>query len=99
MSRLNGLLAIALGVAIVVTGCQTGSDAGGGSKATATTSNGPKNGKKFKVGVSIPAADHGWTAGVKYWAEQATKQNPDIEWTIQDAKEPSEQISQLENLK
>jgi ribose transport system substrate-binding protein len=56
-------------------------------------------GKKFKVGVSIPAMDHGWTAGVKYWAEQATKANPDIDWVIEDAKEPGEQISDLENLK
>ncbi|HWD38191.1 MAG TPA: substrate-binding domain-containing protein [Fimbriimonas sp.] len=48
--------------------------------------------------MSIPAADHGWTAGIKYWAEQAKKQNPDIDWTIQDAKEPGAQISDLENM-
>jgi ribose transport system substrate-binding protein len=89
-----GLLA-----AIVLTGCHTGSDSGsGGSSASMTSSSKPKSGKRFKVGVSIPAADHGWTAGVKYWADQATKQNPDIDWVIQDAKEPGEQISSLENL-
>jgi ribose transport system substrate-binding protein len=68
------------------TGAQTS-----GSTGTATA-------KKFKVGVSIPAADHGWTAGVKYWADEASKANPDIEWIIEDAKEPSEQIKDLENL-
>jgi ribose transport system substrate-binding protein len=73
-------------------GCQTGSDAGGSGSTAA------KTGKRFKVGVSIPAADHGWTAGIKYWADQAKKQNPDIDWIIQDAKEPGEQISGLENL-
>ena len=54
--------------------------------------------KKFKVGVSIPAADHGWTAGIKYWADEAAKAHPDIEWIIEDAKEPGEQIKDLENL-
>jgi ribose transport system substrate-binding protein len=83
-----------------VVGCQTGSDSpnASGSSSAFPGDSKPKNGKKFKVGVSIPAADHGWTAGVKYWAEQATKQNPDIEWVIQDAKEPGEQISGLENM-
>ncbi len=56
------------------------------------------NAKRFKVGVSIPAADHGWTAGLKYWAVQATKDYPEIEWIVQDAKEPGEQISALENM-
>lgn len=81
-----GVLALALMV-----GCNGGGDSASGG--------GGKSGKRFKVGVSIPAADHGWTAGVKYWAEQATKANPDIDWVIQDAKEPGAQISDLENMK
>ena len=88
------LICAAALAAIVMTGCQTGSDAGGGANA----GNAPKNGKKMKVGVSIPAADHGWTAGVKYWADQATKANPDIEWVIKDAKGPTEQINDLQNM-
>lgn len=79
-------------VAIGLVGCQPGSDAGKGGGSSAS------NTKRFKIGVSIPAADHGWTAGVKYWAEQAKAANPDIDWVIQDAKEPGEQISGLENL-
>jgi|CXWL01.1.fsa_nt_gi ribose transport system substrate-binding protein len=78
--------------AIVLVGCQPATDTGGATAGAA------KNGKKYKVGISIPAADHGWTAGVKYWADQAAKNNPDIEWIIEDAKEPGEQISDLENL-
>ncbi|HLK16652.1 MAG TPA: ABC transporter substrate-binding protein [Fimbriimonadaceae bacterium] len=81
--------------AILLAGCQSGSG-GGASTTGGTAANG---GKKYKIGVSIPAADHGWTAGIKYWADQATKDNPDIEWTIQDAKEPKDQINSLENMK
>lgn len=79
--------------AVMLVGCQPPAESGGTTGGVAS-----KSGKRFKVGISIPAADHGWTAGVKYWAEQASKQNPDIDWIIQDAKEPGEQISSLENM-
>ena len=26
------------------------------------------------IGVSIPSADHGWTGGIVWWAEQAKKE-------------------------
>ena len=29
--------------------------------------------QKIKVGVSVPAADHGWTAGLLWWAKKAVK--------------------------
>jgi len=81
--------------AIIVVGCKPGIDSGtvGANGALAT------NGKRFKVGVSFPAADHGWTAGLGYWATQATKDYPDIDWIVQDAKEPGDQIASLENMK
>ncbi len=88
-------MGVALGAAMFMAGCQTGSDAGGGTAAGGTKS---PSGKRYKVGISIPAADHGWTAGVKWWAERSSKLNPDIDWIIEDAKEPGEQISDLENL-
>ena len=84
----------ALGMALA--GCNppaAETNAGGTTGGTTTTA-----AKKFKVGVSIPAADHGWTAGIKYWADEAAKAHPDIEWIIEDAKEPGEQIKDLENL-
>ncbi len=38
--------------------------------------------KKVTIGVSIPAADHGWTAGVVFHAERVAKllmqQNPGL---------------------
>lgn len=86
---------IALGLALIA-GCTPTN--GGPSSGTSEGPAAPGGAKKFKVGVSIPAADHGWTAGVKWWADEAAKLHPDIEWIIEDAKEPNEQINDLENL-
>jgi ribose transport system substrate-binding protein len=84
----------AIGAAIA--GCNPPATPGGA--ATGGTDTLAPTAKKFKVGVSIPAADHGWTAGIKYWADEAAKAHPDIEWIIEDAKESGEQIKDLENL-
>lgn len=86
-------IAAAVAAAVLV-GCQ----GSGGTSAGGSAPSGQPAGKRFKVGVSIPAADHGWTAGVKYWAEVATKLHGDIDWIVEDAKTPAEQISDLENL-
>ncbi len=51
---------------------------------------------KLKVGVSIPAADHGWTAGVVWWAKECSKLHPEIEWTIATAETPEKQIADIE---
>ena len=51
---------------------------------------------KFKVGVSIPAADHGWTAGVVWWAKECSKLHPEIEWMIATAETPEKQIADIE---
>lgn len=90
--------ALALGAALgIMAGCNPPAESKTGSgEAPAPAAAG---GKKFKVGVSIPSATHGWTAGVKWWAEQAAKAHPDIEWIIEDANEPSAQNADLENLK
>ncbi|ABV32956.1 substrate-binding domain-containing protein [Pseudothermotoga lettingae] len=56
---------------------------------------------KFRVGVAIPAADHGWTGGMVWWAQYAIKQyanDPDVEFYLVTAKEPSEQIAQVQAL-
>jgi ribose transport system substrate-binding protein len=65
---------------------------------TATTEGGSTPAKKIRIGVSIPSADHGWTAGVNYWAEQAKSLYPDVEWTINAADGPAKQISDLETM-
>ena len=53
---------------------------------------------KPKIGVSIPAADHGWTAGVVWWAKECAKLHPDVDFTIATAESPEKQIEQIEAL-
>ncbi len=54
--------------------------------------------EKIKIGVSIPAADHGWTAGVGWWAEQAMKEYPNIEWTYSTSQNAAKQVSDIEDM-
>ena len=55
-----------------------------------------------KIGISIPSADHGWTGGVVFWAEQAKKDlekaNPGVEVIVSSAKDSAEQVDQIERL-
>jgi ribose transport system substrate-binding protein len=57
-----------------------------------------KAAKKPRIGVSIPAADHGWTAGIGWWARRAVKLYPDVEWTIVTADGPQKQIADIETM-
>lgn len=82
LSSLVGIFAL--------TGCTNGGTTANGGGGT--------NGKKLKIGVSLPTADHGWTGGAVWWANEAKKLHPDIEFNIQTAKDPSEQINQIETL-
>ncbi|HEY0868007.1 MAG TPA: ABC transporter substrate-binding protein, partial [Fimbriimonas sp.] len=50
------------------------------------------------IGVSVPAADHGWTAGVVWWAKQAMEMHPEIEWNFATADSPAKQISDIETM-
>ena len=58
--------------------------------------------QKTKIGISIPAADHGWTGGVVYWANQAKKSieaaNPGYEVIVSTARDAAEQVDKVENL-
>lgn len=58
--------------------------------------------QEFTIGVSIPAATHGWAGGVNYHAEEAKKRlealYPDIEITISTAGTAGEQANDLEDL-
>lgn len=55
-------------------------------------------GKKVKIGVSIPAADHGWTAGVSWWANRAKELYPNVDWQISTAENPDKQIKDIETM-
>lgn len=48
------------------------------------------------IGVAIPAADHGWTAGVGWWAEETIKAHPEIDWQYQRAADIKTQADQVE---
>ena len=56
----------------------------------------------IRIGVSIPAADHGWTGGIVWWAEQAKKtwekKDPNVRIIISTAKDAAEQVDKIENL-
>ena len=58
--------------------------------------------KKANLGVSIPAATHGWTGGVVFWANQAKKdlekEHPGLKITVKTAGSPAEQANQLQDL-
>src|SRR5215471_8945387 len=54
--------------------------------------------KKIKIGVSVPAADHGWTAGVGYWAQTEINRYPDVQFIYTTANEPGKQTSDIEDM-
>ncbi len=58
--------------------------------------------EKVTIGVSIPAATHGWTGGLNYHAEEAKKRleaaYPDVSIIIATAADPGEQANDLEDL-
>lgn len=56
----------------------------------------------YHVGVSVPSADHGWTAGLLWWAEQATDElsakYDDVEFTVLAANNGTAQVGDVEDL-
>jgi ribose transport system substrate-binding protein len=54
------------------------------------------------IGVSIPAADHGWTAGVVYHAERVAKklmaEHPGLNVIVKTAPDPATQANSLQDL-
>lgn len=57
---------------------------------------------KIKVAISIPSADHGWTGGVVWWAEQVKREmeakDPGVRILISTARDSAEQVSKIENM-
>ncbi|MBL8048584.1 MAG: ABC transporter substrate-binding protein [Chthonomonas sp.] len=93
---LNKLALLAIsGAALLLAGC--GSTEKDADTTGASTSSGDK--PKFKITVSLPAADHGWVAGAIWWAEEGkTKHAADAEITIQTADSPGKQVNDLETM-
>lgn len=61
-----------------------------------------KQEKKLKIGISVPAATHGWTGGVVWHAEQAKKRiesaNPDVSVTVATSGSGAAQVNAIETL-
>lgn len=57
---------------------------------------------KIVIGVSVPAADHGWTGGVNYFAQQAIERlgatYPDVEFVFASAPDAPKQIADIEDM-
>jgi ribose transport system substrate-binding protein len=53
---------------------------------------------RVRIGVSIPAADHGWTAGVAWWASRAMALHPEIDWQFAAADKPEKQIADIQDM-
>ncbi|MCF6367870.1 substrate-binding domain-containing protein [Rhizobium halophilum] len=58
--------------------------------------------KKVTIGVSIPAADHGWTAGVVYHAERVAKllmeEHPGLNVIVKTSPDPATQANAVQDL-
>ena len=81
-------------ISLMVAGATALAALGAASSATAQS--------KPHIGVSIPAATHGWTGGVVYWANRTKseleKQYPGLKVTIKTAGSASEQANQVQDL-
>ena len=57
---------------------------------------------KVVLGVAIPSADHGFTGGIVWWANEAKKElekkYPDLKVIVKTAKDAGEQANQLQDL-
>jgi ribose transport system substrate-binding protein len=74
---------------------------GGAGPATATPAAAeiqPATDKKVRIGVSIPAATHGWTAGIGWWAKRAMALYPEIDFIYTTADGPQKQIADIEDM-
>jgi ribose transport system substrate-binding protein len=58
--------------------------------------------KSYTIGVSVPSADHGWTGGVDYFAQQTIaslgKTYPNLKFVLATAGDPGKQASDLEDM-
>jgi ribose transport system substrate-binding protein len=54
--------------------------------------------RKLRIGVSVPAADHGWTAGIGWWSKRAMALYPEVEWSYATALNPEKQIADIQDM-
>ena len=58
--------------------------------------------KTYTIGVSVPTADHGWTGGVDFFAQQAvdrlSKAYPNLKFVLATAQDSTKQAADLEDM-
>lgn len=58
--------------------------------------------EEYHIGVTVPSADHGWTAGLLWWAQHATEElaekHDDVSFTVLSASSGTAQVSNVEDL-
>ncbi|MEO6396289.1 MAG: substrate-binding domain-containing protein [Devosia sp.] len=71
-----------------------------GSLAIAGTASGQD--KTYTIGVSVPTADHGWTGGVDFFAQQSvdrlSKAYPNVTFVLATAPDSTKQAADLEDM-
>jgi ribose transport system substrate-binding protein len=95
--RLTPRIATAVIAALLLAWGLTGCGDGGGGEGGTGAAPG-EAGDRPRVGVAIPAATHGWPAGVIWWARRAMGDYPNIDWQFQTAGNATEQANQIEAL-
>ena len=67
---------------------------------TTAAAGGPSEiaGSTLTIAVTVPAADHGWTAGVGWWARKAMAQHPQVHWVYATADKPEKQIADIKDM-
>lgn len=92
----SAMLLLSAAVLLALPACDRPADAGRSAEGSNTAETRPA--RKIKIGVSVPAAEHGWTAGINWWARRAMELYPEIEWTYATANGPEKQISDIEDM-
>lgn len=98
-SWLVGLAVVSFSASTTLT-VPTGTPAGEAPKRgeTASARGEVARAKKLRIGVSVPAADHGWTAGIGWWARRAMSLYPEVDWVYTTAGTPEKQIADVEDM-
>jgi ribose transport system substrate-binding protein len=90
MKRTAGCLAL-IGLICLAAGCER-------PEPEPSAEEEPAARPALTIGVSVPAADHGWTAGVGWWARRAMDLYPDVKWAYATAVGPEKQIADIKDM-
>lgn len=101
MLRKNMSLAIVFIVALsmLLSGCTTNNKPSTVTEAPSDNNTGKEAEKgNYTLGISLPAADHGWLAAIVSNAKAEAEKHKNIEYILYTAKDPAKQTSDIEDL-